>query len=302
MRDICNLCNSKEFDIIKSELRDDKLRFKVFRCAVCGHVQVLPRPTEEEDRLFYDENLQDKHRKKEINYEKIRINNLFDTDRHVRLIQSLRKDINSTILDIGAGYGFFVNELYNNRYKNVFGIEISKERREIAIDYGMVPIVDFDVNKPDRDIGKFDVVTLFHVLEHMAAPIIFLNNILNLIKPDGILICEVPNIRELLLGNSTEYNDFYWIRAHLNYFSRETLYRCIKSAGFNNVNILYEQRYGLINLCNWLSTGKPQIERPIFEICETYAHVESFYKEWLKSIERTDTMIAIACKSASSST
>ena len=48
--DICNICGSKRFELVKSKLRDDKTKFKVFRCTDCRHVQLLPRPTEDEDK------------------------------------------------------------------------------------------------------------------------------------------------------------------------------------------------------------------------------------------------------------
>ena len=81
------------------------------------------------------------------------------------------------ILDIGSGYGFFVNGLSDSGYKNVTGVEISCERRAMALKHSQVQIIDFDVNNPDRDIGKFDFITLFHVLEHMADPVDFLKKI-----------------------------------------------------------------------------------------------------------------------------
>ena len=293
MSGICNLCNSNQFDLVKNELRDEKTTFKVYQCITCGHIQLLPKPDENDDREFYSKNLQDKNRKKEIDYDKLRANNLFDTRRHVRLIKALSDDVNCSILDIGSGYGFFLTELYNHGYKNVTGIEISAERRDMALKHNTLKIVDHDVNKPDHDIGKYDIVTLFHILEHMADPIGFLKNIHKLIKPKGMFICEVPNVRELLLDNCMAYNDFYWIRAHVNYFSDKTLSDCFNKAGYEDVEIRYEQRYGLINLCNWLSYGKPQIEKPVFEIVEPYKSVEHHYKQWLELQGKSDAMLAI---------
>jgi len=294
MNEKCNLCGSKEFELIKSELRDSNQHLKVFRCIACEHIQILPRPTKEDDLEFYDRNLQDKNREKDIDFQKLRINSLFDTERHVRLIRKISADLNCRVLDIGSGYGFFVNELSNHGYKNVIGIEISEERRHIALEHGTVPIMDIDVDMPGKDIGRFDIVTLFHVLEHMADPIIFLRNLKKLLNPGGVFVCEVPNVQEMLLDNCEAYNAFYWIRAHLNYFSKRTFVRCLEQAGFCKMDIIFEQRYGLINLCNWLENGKPQMKRPVFEICSDYAPVEEFYREHLKKHGKTDAMIALA--------
>lgn len=294
MMNSCNLCGLNTFELVKNELRDEKVKYKVHRCLTCGHIQLLPRPDEEDDRAFYNNNLQDKNREKEIDYDKLRANNMFDTDRHVRLINEVSDDKNCSILDIGSGYGFFPNALYDHGYKNISGVEISSERRHLAMKHGCVNILDVDVNKPDKEIGRFDIVTLFHVLEHMADPILFLQNVRKLVNKKGFLICEVPNVSEMLLDNCKEYNDFYWIRAHLNYFSDKTLLNCLNQAGYQDVQIRFEQRYGLLNLGNWLTTGKPQIDKPVFEIADGYKPVESFYRRCMESAGKSDAIIALA--------
>jgi len=265
----------------------------VFEWRRCGHIQLLPMFSEKEHKDFYDKNLQDKARNKELNYRKLQENCLYDTIRHVKLIKFLHPCRESRILDIGSGYGFFANELHRNGYESILGVEISSERRDLALEHGEVQILNYDVDNPNGEIGKFDLVTLFHVLEHMRDPINFLKSIRKLLNPDGILLCEVPNVRELALDECQEYNDFYWIPAHLNYFSEKTLSVCFSKAGYGKASMRYEQRYGLINLCHWLETGKPQIKRPVFEILDAYKPVESFYREFLKSMGRADTLIAI---------
>jgi 2-polyprenyl-3-methyl-5-hydroxy-6-metoxy-1,4-benzoquinol methylase len=294
MTEACFLCKSKKLELIKSRLRNGEIKYKIFGCKNCNLIQLLPRPAVQENKKFYDKNLQDKDTGKEIDFWRLHDNNLFDTKRHVQLTKSLCKNKDCKILDIGTGYGFFLNALFDAGYRNVMGIEISKERRLMALKHGKVKIINFDVNNPDRKIGKYDVVTLFHVLEHMSNPVLFLKNIKKLIKPQGRLICEVPNVKEMLLDNCKEYNNFYWIRAHLNYFCKETLVKCFKKAKYNDIKIKFKQRYGLMNLFNWLIIGKPQIEKPTFEIGDNYKAVESFYKKYLESIERSDAIIAIA--------
>lgn len=294
MTDKCNLCASDNFVLVKSELRDDKGGLKVYQCLSCGHLQLLPRPSIEEDNEFYNNNQQDRNRGKDIDFGKLKVNNLFDTKRHVRLVSSVCSNLDSRILDIGSGYGFFVNELYESGYRNVTGIEVSTERRELAIKHSQVRMINYDVNRQGEDIGRFDLITLFHVLEHMSDPIFFLKNIRSLMKDTGTLICEVPNVGEMLLDNCKEYNDFYWIRAHLNYFNSNTILDCLKKAGFENVKIRFEQRYGLLNLSNWLTMGKPQIDKPVFEINGDYGSVEAYYREFLEKQGRSDALIAIA--------
>lgn len=293
MNEVCNLCGDVGFTLVKERLRDGDLKFRVHQCRSCGHIQILPKPSDEDDKKFYDGNLQDRNRNKEIDYEKLRRNNMFDSERHVRLVKTLCAEPNTRILDIGSGYGFFINELSRAGYTNITGIEISSERRDIALQHTDIPVIDHDVNSPGRDIGRFDLITCFHVLEHMADPVQFLNNIRPLINENGIFICEVPNVNELMLKTCGSYNDFYWIRAHLNYFDGDTLLACFHKAGYQNVEIKYEQRYGLLNLGNWLVNGAPQIERPVFEIDTAYKDIESYYRNYLESRGESDAVMAI---------
>jgi len=292
--DVCNLCGVNDFSLMKTRLRDGIETYKVYQCKKCGHVQLLPRPSEEEDGEFYARNMQDKSRNKLIDYNVLRSNNMFDTRRYLRRINSLVPDKDIRVLDIGAGYGFFVDALCKEGFRNVTGAEISEERRALAEAFTEAPIVDYDVSRPGHDIGTFDIITLFHVLEHLADPVSFLRGIKRLLKPDGIFVCEVPNVSEMLLGICPAYNDFYWIRAHLNYFRKETLSDCFRRAGYDDVEMRFEQRYGLANLLNWLMTGKPQIERPIFETGGFCRPIESFYRRHLEKRGKSDALIAIA--------
>lgn len=293
MNDVCNLCKSNQLDLVKSELREGELQYKVFRCKHCGHIQLLPKPTEADSKKFYDHNLQDKGRGKEIDLEKLRVNSWYDTERHVRLVEELCLGKDCRLLDIGTGYGFFLEELCRRGFTKVMGTEIGEERRVLAMEHCSAPIIDYDVKNPKEDIGRFEVITLFHVLEHVADPIEFLKDVRKLLKPDGIFICEVPNVTEMLLETCEAYNDFYWIRAHLNYFSKESLVSTFKKAGFKSVKIQFVQRYGLINLCNWLATGEPQINRPVFTISSPYRWLEDYYRKYLEETGRSDTILAI---------
>ena len=289
----CNLCGSEKFNLVKERLRDDTSRFRIFRCLACGHIQVLPQPTLQEDREFYDANAQDKNRGKELEYVNLKENNAYDTRRHVELIEELISGKECSIVDIGAGYGFFVSSLAEAGYSDVLGIEISRERRELGQKHTIVRMIDYDVLYPREKIGTFDCIVLFHVLEHMADPVGFLKAVRHLMRERAVLICEVPNADELLLETCPAYNDFYWIRSHLNYFTRKSLQRCFQQAGLRNVEFRFQQRYGLMNLCSWLSMGRPQIERPVFVLDERYGSVERNYRQMLESQGHSDTLIAV---------
>lgn len=290
----CNLCGHGKFEKIADKLRDSD-KHKISKCLSCGHIQLLPRPKVDEEKQFYDEDRQEKSIRKEVNLKSLGDNFKPDINRRADFISS-RFPKNMTILDVGCGYGFFLEEMAQRGYR-IKGIEISRERRELAKTVTNVPILDINLAEPhvNVNIEQADIITVFHVLEHIINPTDFCRNISKLLRKEGCLIVEVPNVDELMLETCPAYNKFYWNRAHLNYFGRKTLTTVLKKAGFRKVEVMYIQRYGIENLCNWLITGKPQIKKPVFEISGPYRWLENYYRGHLAEIGRTDTLFAIAC-------
>lgn len=290
--DSCALCGKTHFTKVADKLRTGE-NYKVYKCTSCGHVQLLPRPGIEEDREYYNKDQQEKAIRSNINLDNLRTNSEYDVNRRADFIAGrFPKDI--IILDIGCGYGFFLEEMSRRRY-TIKGVEVSKERRDLAKTITGCDIYDINFVEPvNRDIEKVDIAALFHVLEHTANPIEFCRNIRRAIKKNGCLIVEVPNVEELMLETCPAYNDFYWIRAHLHYFNNKTLDYVLMEAGFRNIEIVYVQRYGVINLCNWLMTGKPQLERPNFKIDDSYRWLEDYYRNYVEKTGRSDAIMAIA--------
>lgn len=290
---LCCLCGCNDFSLISDRLRDGSTTRQVHQCTGCRHVQLLPRPTVEEDKAFYDTNSQDRAIRLRIDVGWERRTFEMDTRRRADFVQSLARPA-STILDVGAGYGFFLAEMDRRGFK-VEGIEVSEERRKLAnkVTTASLYPINLAAEKGD-EVQPSDTVTLFHVLEHVDDPIEFAAKLRDLVKPGGCLVCEVPNVDELLIEVCPEYREFYWIRAHLNYFSVATLERVLSEAGFGNVEVRHVQRYGVENLCNWLRTGQPQLNAPRFQIDPAYRWLEDAYRNRLSDVGQSDTLIAIA--------
>jgi SAM-dependent methyltransferase len=99
-----------------------------------------------------------------------------------------------TVLDIGCGDGTFLLELCK-RGLDVWGIDLDKKSIEAARRLGLknvyaLSLADFYKFIPNV---KFDIITMFDVLEHQDSPKDFLLIIKNLLKPDGLVVGSVPN-------------------------------------------------------------------------------------------------------------
>jgi len=75
--------------------------------------------------------------------------------------------------------------------------------------------LSFAIDGPNKTGKKFDVITLFHVLEHIKNPVKTLADLRTYLKADGTLIVEIPNADDFLLQINKNYKDFFWQRASL---------------------------------------------------------------------------------------
>ncbi len=114
--------------------------------------------------------------------------NTSDDQAHIAVArQKLPKD--ARILDVGCGTGQLVYEMKNHGFENVQGID---------------PFLDHDIEHANgskvykKDIfeieGKWDVIMLHHVFEHMDQPLEILKRINYLLNPEGLAIIRIPNV------------------------------------------------------------------------------------------------------------
>jgi SAM-dependent methyltransferase len=128
------------------------------------------------------------------------------------------------LLDIGCGTGPFLRTLPRENWQ-LYGVEISPPEAEKARVLTGAEIFVGDPLDAAFAPGNFDVVTCFHLLEHIYTPMALLHQINKWLKPDGILYVIVPNIE------SWEARIFhsYWygleLPRHVFHFSPESLKR-----------------------------------------------------------------------------
>ncbi|HWY34973.1 MAG TPA: class I SAM-dependent methyltransferase, partial [Nitrosopumilaceae archaeon] len=155
-------------------------------------------------------------------------------------------------------------------------------------------ILDVNLLQNVPDIGPFDAVVMFHVLEHIPNPISFLNNVKKLLRRGGKLLVEVPNLNDYQLRLNEAYKKWHWQLAHLNYFTPSTLKKVIRSGGFKDVKIQGIQRYSIENMFSWKLTGKPQLNAPTHILPIEYEWLEKYYKNHLERSLQSDAIIAVA--------
>lgn len=139
-------------------------------------------------------------------------------------------DRGGRVLDVGCGRGIFL-ELARDAGFEPFGVELAAADAEAARRRVGVDVVAADFEEIDTSNRDFDVITLFHVIEHFKSPSRAMAKVCSLLKPGGLIVIETPRIDTVwfrLLGR--RWREFMF--GHLFFFSRGTLADLLERHGF----------------------------------------------------------------------
>lgn len=129
-----------------------------------------------------------------------------------------------SILDVGIGTGDFLVELQKRGW-DVYGTEPNPDARKKAESKGLFPVSDLGKFQNHR----FDVITLWHVLEHIPDLFNTVELLAGLLKPGGLLIIAVPNYKSY----DAEFYGKYWaaydVPRHIYHFSKTSIKKIFKS-------------------------------------------------------------------------
>ncbi|HKY20488.1 MAG TPA: class I SAM-dependent methyltransferase [Vicinamibacterales bacterium] len=223
----CNLCGGSDVEVIGTRDRDGRpLRTTI--CKRCGLVWSNPRPGEAEVRRYYSQEYRlDYKGHSTPSLRHIARSGRGALNRYHALAQYLRSG--DRVLDAGAGGGEVVYVLRRFGF-DATGLEpdehYARHAREalgVPVDTGFVQ----DVSFPS---GTFDVVTMYHALEHVEDPLAILSRIRSWIAESGVLLVEVPNVEAECVAPGHRFHF-----AHFYNFSRPTLEALGRKAGFEPV-------------------------------------------------------------------
>jgi len=162
---------------------------------------------------------------------------------HSRIVARLNVlPVHNKVLDVGTATGMLAR-MCQNKTLRFFGVESNASWAKTASPfYEKIWIESIDTVAEDFLKG-YDAVILGDVLEHLSAPDIVLQKLVNLQSPGSFFIISVPNIANLwvrlnLLFGRWDYTDRGILdRTHLHFFTRKTLIRMVKEAGLEIVSV-----------------------------------------------------------------
>jgi 2-polyprenyl-3-methyl-5-hydroxy-6-metoxy-1,4-benzoquinol methylase len=207
----------------------------------------------------------------------------------------LKKD-HQSLLEIGAGDGAFLKTVR----ENLTHIHLT------AVDQDQNTLPSRAANSDENFDSlaelinhnkEYDVICLFHVLEHIIQPVDFLAEIRKLMATQSLLIIEVPSLMDPLLSlyNNKTFSNFIFSSQHPYVYSPSSLRRLMEAHGFQATETIHFQRYGLENHLNWLTQAQPGGNK---EFQSTFKDLESGYMAKLEQSGKTDTVIWVGTRGA----
>ncbi len=269
------------------------LWFAVVRCEECGLTYTNPRPTPTTIGRFYSPDYRPHRRPRKM-----------QESRPARPLWSFffGRPCNERrgtlawhglgrLLDFGCGGGAFLKRMADQGW-NVTGLDAALGAvREIQNELGLNALAG-SLPHPDLRPGTFDVVTMWHSLEHVHRPLDILREAYRLLMPGGKLIVAAPNIESL---------PFYWfgqswfgldVPRHLTHFTPKTLRAMLETAGFE-IELVRQLRHS-----DWLrSSAKLAVQQGRGGLFARLLHWKPLAKAaaWMCYVARmSDCMMIVA--------
>ncbi|MDD4777004.1 MAG: class I SAM-dependent methyltransferase [Fermentimonas sp.] len=234
----CPICGSSEtakvFDAV--DHFSTKEIFPICDCLSCGFRFTNKFPSEDEIGRYYDSPDYISH----SDSKKGLINQLYHFFRKrmlkkkVNLVsKSVSESQSIRLLDIGCGTGYFLNSAKEIGHK-VSGIEKDNKAREFAVfNFGLDVKSEEELWEIENE--SFEVITLWHVLEHMQSLNEVVSKIYNILSPDGILILALPNHHSYDAKKYKEFWAAYDVPRHLWHFTPYTVEKLLSKHKFKIV-------------------------------------------------------------------
>ncbi len=206
--------------------------FELYRCHVCGLIFTQGHPDASDIGRYYESDEYVSHSNTPrglLNFIYLVVRKIM-LNRKVRFIKVVSGVKKGTLLDIGCGTGHFANAMRKAGF-NVTGIEVNVKARGYAISKFGLDVMD-EKNISSLSSGSFDVITLWHVLEHFHDPYGYFNEIRRLLKTDGLCVVAIPNSSSSDAGHYGEYWAAYDVPRHLWHFSHDAFRSFCEKAGF----------------------------------------------------------------------
>lgn len=233
----CPLCGGKHLEhaITCTDHYASGEQFSVVRCDACGFMFTQGAPVEAEIGRYYETPDYISHtdtRKGLMNrvYHQVR---KYMLGRKCALVRRVSGMDEGTLLDIGTGTGYFSHAMKACGWQ-VSAVEKSAQARAFAKEHFGLE-VDAEDALSGYVAGSFDVITLWHVMEHLEHLNETWDRLSVLLKAEGVLVVAVPNVSSYDAEKYKEWWAAYDVPRHLWHFTPSTMQQFGAKHGFKLV-------------------------------------------------------------------
>lgn len=232
----CPVCNSE--DLQKEMKCNDFLvtgeEFTLVTCSSCKFKFTNPRPEDGDLGKYYKSENYISH----TNTKQGLISKLYHLVRSYTLKKKVRMISEyvsrGTILDYGCGTGMFLNACKQAGF-TTFGVEPDSGAREIAKGLGL-NVVE---SKLKLEQGtKFDIITLWHVLEHVTDLDVTVERLVHHLHENGTIVIAVPNHKSFDANHYGKYWAAYDVPRHLYHFDKTSISNLMNGFSFRLIKTL----------------------------------------------------------------
>ena len=251
----CPVCDASTFqkEFTSTDYTVTKEKFNIVSCTNCNFFFTNPRPEQSAIGKYYESEdyISHSNAKKGIINSIYQFVRSYSLSKKVNLINLLSKAENKAesksginsgsssgskkgeILDIGSGTGEFLAKAVENGWSGI-GVEPNMKARAQAIaNHNLNIYTEEDVHTLKK--SHFDVITMWHVLEHVHSLNERVEEIFNLLKPGGISIIAVPNHLSYDAQKYKEDWAAYDVPRHLYHFDPNSIKKLFKKHNFSHV-------------------------------------------------------------------
>jgi SAM-dependent methyltransferase len=265
----CPICGSNQIKKMrhyngKTSFFKDK-KNKILGCSNCGLAFIYPMPTKLQLDQYYSSYWCGEDSVQSSSEESLRV---YKAEMYSRCEFLLRKTgtfKNYNILDFGSGHGLFKEVILEKEKEfNYYAVEADVNIVNQLISKGVNAATKIEAFKNT----KYDIIVVFHVLEHLSNSKEFIAGLLKHLKKEGILFIEIPN------------QDYLWknkVEPHVLFFNKMSLEALFNSLEIKKYNIVTCGRK-LQNIPNERKKGK-KIRRIVGKILRRFGLIKEHGKE-----------------------
>lgn len=275
----CRNCNTN-----KKRKLFSKYGYDIVECLKCGLFYTDFSPSKKFAKDYYKKDyfVGGGKKKSYDDFGKEEISSRITSKKRIILLGLKNK---GNVLDIGCAYGFFLSEFPNNW--NKFGIEISKFAASLAQKINPnAKIKSIDIANNVFPRQKFDLITMWDVIEHLDKPKNVVSEAYKKLNKGGSIALTTGDVDSILAKIQKVGWHLYNPPQHLSYFSGATIKKLLKSVGFKKITVTHETAYYPISYIFYKISNLYGISLPKYKM----------FERWIIPINLGDIMFVTATK------